>query len=85
MPDFDGFPIHRQIPEAKFEAAAYGVLRSEPQILVSCLLYHRIPMQHVSPRIHIPQDILGRRLFVFERAEGENNVWKVLSLEEKVS
>lgn len=84
MPDFDGFPIHRQITEAKFEAAAYELLRSEPQILVSRLLYHRIPLQHVSPRIHIPQDILGRQLSVFERAEGEKNVWKILSSEEKV-
>ncbi|OBT73570.1 hypothetical protein VF21_07633 [Pseudogymnoascus sp. 05NY08] len=84
MPDFDGFPIHKQIPEAKFEVAAYELLRSEPQILVSHLLYHRIPVQHASPRIHIPQDILGRRLFVFERAEGENNVFKGLSPEEKV-
>ncbi|OBT66610.1 hypothetical protein VE03_03960 [Pseudogymnoascus sp. 23342-1-I1] len=47
MPDFDGFPIHRQIPEAEFEVAAYELLRSEPQILISRLLYHRIPMQHV--------------------------------------
>ncbi|KFY40065.1 hypothetical protein V494_03676 [Pseudogymnoascus sp. VKM F-4513 (FW-928)] len=74
MLDFDGFPIHVQIPQAKFEAATYELLRSEPQILVSHLIYHRIPVQHASPRIHIPQDILGRRLFVFERAEGENNV-----------
>jgi hypothetical protein len=84
MPDFDGFPIHKQIPEAKFEVAAYGLLRSEPQILASHLLYHQIPVQQAGPRIHIPRDILGRRLFVFERAEGENNVFKGLSPDEKV-
>ncbi|OBT38723.1 hypothetical protein VE00_10763 [Pseudogymnoascus sp. WSF 3629] len=84
MPDFDGFPIHKQIPEAKFEVTVYELLQSEPQILVSQLLYHRIPLQHSSPGIHIPRDILGRRLFVFERAEGENNVFKGLSPKEKV-
>ncbi|OBT50119.1 hypothetical protein VE04_09164 [Pseudogymnoascus sp. 24MN13] len=84
MPDFDGFPIDKQIPEAKFEVAAYELLQSEPQILASHLLYHRIPVQHASPRIHIPRDILGRRLFVFERAQGENNAFKALSHEEKV-
>ncbi|KFY95009.1 hypothetical protein V498_03581 [Pseudogymnoascus sp. VKM F-4517 (FW-2822)] len=74
MPDFDGFPIHKQIPEANFEVAAYELLRSDPLILASRLLHHRIPMQRVGPRIDVPQDILGRRLFVFERAEGENNI-----------
>lgn len=84
MPDFDGFPIHRQITGAKFEAAAYELLRSELKISVSSLLYHRIPLQHVGPWAHIPQDILGRQLSVFERAEGEKNVWKILNPEEKV-
>ena len=84
MPDYDGFPIHVQVPEVEFEVAAYELLRSEPNILASRLLYHRIPVQHVGPRLDLPQDIAGRRLFLFERAEGENNVWKDLSPEEKV-
>lgn len=85
MPDFDGFPIPVQVPEAMFEVAVYELLLSlEPQILASRLLYHRIPMQHVGPRLDLPQDIAGRRLFLFQRAEGENNVWWNLSLEEKV-
>lgn len=41
-------------------------------------------MQHVGPRLDRPQDIAGRRLFLFERAEGENNVWYDLSPEGKV-
>ncbi|KAF1817608.1 hypothetical protein P152DRAFT_487427 [Eremomyces bilateralis CBS 781.70] len=30
-----------------------------------------------------PRDITGRRLFIFERAEGESNMWEDLGLEEK--
>ena len=84
MPNYEGFPIHVQVADVKFEVAAYELLRSEPNILASRLLYHRIPVQHVGPRLNVPQDILGRRLFLFERAEGENNVWYDLSPEEKV-
>jgi len=32
-------------------------------------------VQHDGPKLDLPQDIAGRRLFLFERAEGENNVW----------
>lgn len=75
MPNFDGFPIEAQVPEARFEVAVYDLLRSEPNILASRLLYHRIPVQHIGPKLDVPQDIAGRRLFLFEKAEGENNVW----------
>ena len=84
MPDYDGFPIDVQVPEVKFEVALYELLRSEPNILASHLLYHRIPVKHVCPRLDRPQDIAGRRLFLFEKAEGENNVWYDLSPGEKV-
>ena len=79
MPNYDEFPIDTQVPEVKFEVALYELLRSEPNILASHLLYHRIPVQHVGPRLDFPQDIAGRRLLLFERAEGENNVWYDLS------
>ncbi|KAF8804222.1 hypothetical protein BYT27DRAFT_7259404 [Phlegmacium glaucopus] len=55
MPNFDGFPIEVQVPEARFEVAAYELLRSEPNILASRLLYHRIPVQHVGPRATTPK------------------------------
>ena len=84
MPNFDGFPIEVQVPEAKFEVAVYELLRSEPDIMASRLLYHRIPVQHIGPRLDPPKDIAGRRLFVFEKAEGKNNVWYDLSPEAKV-
>ncbi|POR33051.1 Uncharacterized protein TPAR_06751 [Tolypocladium paradoxum] len=83
MPNYDGFPIHVQIPEVKFEAAVYELLRSEPSILASRLLYYRVPLQYIGPRLGRPQDIAGRRLLVFERAEGENNVWHDLSSEQE--
>lgn len=74
MPDFGGFPVDKQIIEIKFEAAVYTLLQLEPGILASRLLYHRPPVKHDGPPSHL-QDISGRRLTVFERAEGGNNAW----------
>lgn len=84
MPDYDGFSIESQVPEVKFEVAVYQLLRSAPDILASRLLYYRIPVQHAGVRLDIPQDIMGRRLLLFEKAEGDNNVWRDLSSDEKV-
>jgi hypothetical protein len=64
--------------------ATYELLRSQPNILASRLLYHRIPVQYISPRLDLPQDIAGHHLFLFERAEGEKNTWQGLSPEQKV-
>lgn len=83
MANFDGFPIEKQVPKVKFEVAVYELLRSEPDILASRLLYHRAPVQHNGPRLDLPQDLMGR-CFLFERAEGENNVWHGLGPEEKM-
>ncbi|TVY13603.1 hypothetical protein LARI1_G008175 [Lachnellula arida] len=85
MPGFDGFPMDRQVPEVKFEAIVYDLLRSEPDIMTSRLLYHRIPVQHIGPRLEVPQDIAGRRLFLFERTEGEKNLWRDLSSEQQAN
>lgn len=58
MPNFDGFPIEVQVPKARFEVAVYELLYSGPNmILASCLLYHHIPVQHIDPRLDLPQDI----------------------------
>ena len=84
MPEFDGFPIEVQAPEARFEAAVYNLLLHNPLIRSSRLLYFRLPVQHPGPKLAIPQDICGRRLFVFEKAEGVNNVWTDLSYDHKV-
>ncbi|KAI4266827.1 MAG: hypothetical protein L6R38_008525 [Xanthoria sp. 2 TBL-2021] len=84
MPGFDGFPIEKQVPEALFEAAVYKLLRSEPGIRASRLLYHRAPKQSPGPRLTIPRQLNGRRLFVFDRAEGSNSVWDDLNADAKL-
>jgi hypothetical protein len=84
MPDFDGFSIEKQVPEVLFEAAVYKLLADQPKIRASHLLYFRTPIQQPGPRLSIPSDISGRRLFVFERAEGVNNVWEELDARSKV-
>lgn len=84
MPDFDGFPIDEQAPEAEFEAAVYQLLRTEPEIRISRLAHHRVPVQIPGRRDEIPKDLAGRRLFVFEKAEGMNNVWEELDPGKKV-
>ena len=84
MPNYEGFPTHVQVAKAQFEVAVYELLRPVSQIRVSHLLYHRLPVQYPTPRLHLPQDIMGRRLFLFQREQGENNVWWDLSEEEKV-
>ncbi|KAI4232553.1 MAG: hypothetical protein LQ349_004933 [Xanthoria aureola] len=83
MPDVDGFPIEKQVPEALFEAAVYKLLHSEPEIRASHLLYYRVPKQDSGPRLNIPRNLNGRRLFVFARAEGYNNVWDDLNADGK--
>ncbi|KAL8755704.1 MAG: hypothetical protein Q9184_004719 [Pyrenodesmia sp. 2 TL-2023] len=79
MPDFDGFPVEKQAPEAWFEAAVYKLLRSEPDIRASHMLYFRAPKRNPGPRLSIPRNLNGRRLFVFEMAAGCNNVWAGLN------
>ncbi|KAJ8125508.1 hypothetical protein O1611_g8131 [Lasiodiplodia mahajangana] len=83
MPNFDGFPFQSQVTEIKFEVATYGLLRSKSNVPVSRLLYHRIPLEHDGPRLDLPSDILGRRLLLFEKAEGGNIYWDSISEEEK--
>lgn len=84
MPDYDGFPIHAQVPEVKFETEVYKILQSEPEILASRLLYYRVPVEHKGPKLGRPKDIAGRRLLVFQRAEGDNNAWRTLNPAQKV-
>ncbi|KAI1180971.1 3-hydroxybutyryl-CoA dehydratase [Nemania sp. FL0916] len=83
MPNFDGFSIEQQIPEVQFEAATYELLRSEPEITASRLLYYRAPVKKPGIAVEKPVDILGRRLMVFEKAEAVDNLWSVLSINGK--
>ncbi|KAJ7126489.1 hypothetical protein C8R46DRAFT_59678 [Mycena filopes] len=77
-PRYSGFPVDEQAVEVEFEAAMYRLLRGEPDILASHLLYHRKPVQRAERSSgEIPLDLLGRQIFVFEKAEGGKNVWPV--------
>ncbi|KAJ6013774.1 hypothetical protein N7540_008365 [Penicillium herquei] len=84
MPEFDGFPIEVQAPEAIFEAAVYNLLQTESDIHTSHLLYYSVPVLHPGPKNSIPKDLAGRRLFLFEKAEGVDNVWNELNAANKV-
>ncbi|KAI4632831.1 hypothetical protein J4E80_000189 [Alternaria sp. BMP 0032] len=78
MPDFDGFAIEQQIPEVLFEAATYTLLRNEAEVRASRLIYSRAPLLKPGSRTQVPDDLSGRRMFVFERSDGTNNVWEEL-------
>ncbi|KAF7197590.1 hypothetical protein HII31_01093 [Pseudocercospora fuligena] len=84
MPDFDGFSLQSQIAEVKFEAAVYEMLRDEEAIKASRLLYYRAPAQCGDDKPSIPQNIVGRRLMVFERKEGRTaGIWREMSQEQQ--
>jgi hypothetical protein len=85
MPDFDGFPVEKQVSEVQFEAATYKLLRSEPEIKASRLLYHRVQIQQTGSKLQRPGNLSGRRLMVFEQAEGVQNMWGEPSPDQKVS
>ncbi|KAI8629158.1 hypothetical protein F5Y19DRAFT_485069 [Xylariaceae sp. FL1651] len=67
----------------KFEAEVYELLQSEPDILASRLLYYRVSVRREGPKLGRPIDIVGRRLQIFQRTEGDNNVWRTLSPAQK--
>ena len=85
MPDFGGFKIEDQVNDVQFEAAVYGLLKGNLDIRASRLLYFRVPVQHSGTKTAPPVDLSGRRLFVFERAEGETNKWQGLTAAAKVT
>ncbi|KAL7949658.1 3-hydroxybutyryl-CoA dehydratase [Trichoderma barbatum] len=45
----------------------------------------RLPVQHAGPKEDTPGDIAGRRLLVFERRDGDKNIWMDLSKSEQSS
>jgi hypothetical protein len=85
MPDFDGFKVESPANEVRFEAAVYSLLKGNLDILASRLLYFRVPVEHPGTKTAPPVDLSGRRLFVFEKAEGTTNEWQDLDAGAKVS
>ncbi|KAJ6494847.1 hypothetical protein C8R47DRAFT_974143 [Mycena vitilis] len=60
------------ITDVEFEAAVYNLLRSESEIKISRLIFYRAPARVTNK---IPDHLAGRDLFVFQKAEGQNNAW----------
>ncbi|KAL7939754.1 3-hydroxybutyryl-CoA dehydratase [Trichoderma chlorosporum] len=85
MPNYDGYLVQNQICDVQYEAALNEISRSFTDLKISKLLYWRLPVQHTGLKQDHPKDILGRRLQVFERAEGEKEVWRGLSISEQSS
>ena len=74
MPGYDGFAVKEQVNDVQFEAAVYSLLEGNLDIRASRLLYFRVPVEHPDTKTAPPVDLSGRRLFVFEKAEGTTNV-----------
>ena len=85
IPNYDGFPMESLLQEIQFEAAAYALVQLQTETGSSRILYHWAPVQNASPRAGMPQDITGRRLMIFERADDENNVWGILDAQGRVT
>lgn len=83
MPNYDGFELDYLLGDIKFEIAAYNLLEKSA-VPASRLLYSRLPVQHTGSRTDIPTDVTGRRLMVFEKVDGRDNVWHGLNAEGKV-
>jgi len=85
MPNFDGFTVEEQVNEVQFEAAVYGLLEGNPDIRASRLLYSRVPVEFQGTKTAPPVDLSARRLFVFEKSEGTNSIWKGLNAGARVT
>lgn len=79
MPHFAGFSLERQLSDHDFEAAIYDLLRNDQQIRPAKLKYARSPRQHTESTQSAPSDLSGRRMFVFQKVEGDTNVFASLS------
>ncbi|KXS97702.1 hypothetical protein AC579_4480 [Pseudocercospora musae] len=70
MPLVNGDSNNYQVADLKFEAAVYEMLRDNHDIKASRLLCYRAPAQCGDDKSSIAQNIVGRRLMVFDRKEG---------------
>ncbi|KAJ7746567.1 hypothetical protein B0H16DRAFT_1375768 [Mycena metata] len=65
--------LERMVGAVEFEVAIYNTLRSDAEVKVSRLLFHRVPVRVTPNERH--NHLMGRELFVFEKADGKHNVW----------
>ena len=72
-----------QIPGVLLEAAPHDLLRDEPDIRASRLLYHPAPVLKPDLNPKHRSVLQSRRLFVIERATSVNRSWKQQNSEDK--
>jgi len=84
MPRYDGSTMDFLLQELQFEVDACALVQRVPAIIASRIVDYRAPVQSAAPRFDMPKDIAGRRLMIFEKGEGEHNVWRNLSPDAKV-
>ena len=84
MPNYGGFPLEKLVAKVEFEVAVSPFLREEPMIKASVLIYHRSPVLLPNPSQLKPKNILRRKLQLYIRATGENNIWCELKHDNKV-
>lgn len=85
MPRYDGFSLHWLHRQLDFEVATYKLLKHTPGIPTDRLLYHRHPLQHAGIKHGMPADISGRRLMIFDMAQGQCRLWSELDEQQRVS
>jgi len=84
MPRYDGSTMDFLLQELQFEVDTCALVQRVPAIVASRIVDYRAPVQSAAPHFGMPKDIAGRRLMIFEKAEGEHNVWRNLSPDGKV-
>ncbi|KAJ7217030.1 hypothetical protein GGX14DRAFT_601777 [Mycena pura] len=76
--------VEKNLTQVDFEAKVYALLRSRRDIKASHLLYHRLPVwQILTNTAETPDHLIGRDIFVFEKAAGSNNFWSLDELKNR--
>lgn len=77
-PAFGGFPLAAQVADVRFESAVYKLLDGAAEVHAARLLHSRCPRPSKKDDSSTSSELYGRRLFVFQHAEGEAEVWHEL-------
>ena len=85
MPHYDGFSLRWLHQQIDFEVATNSLLQNTPGVPTDRLLYHRHPLLHAGIKRGMPKDISGRRLMIFEMAQGQCRLWSDLDQQQRVS
>ncbi|KAJ3457056.1 hypothetical protein MRS44_014197 [Fusarium solani] len=85
VPHYDGFSLHWLHQQIDFEVATNSLLQNTPGVPTDRLLYHRHPLLHAGIKRGMPKDISGRRLMIFEMAQGQCRLWSDLDQQQRTS